>query len=239
MSLCMQDQLESHDMHEGVAGNGSLSTCSSLPASEDAYALAEGYDGEGPGRHGNSAAFPSISEGRSPGIERPEPASHEAQWQRMAFAASEWAEKRNGTAPLPPLQNGNFSAAASPERQASPGRVAARARARAARQPLRGAAQRNGRAAPSARTRGSCLGWRPATALRTSWQPSRRSWTAAPGSLRRPPPAAVRRLAHSLADLLAGMRLGSLRVHHVVCITCLLKCASQHCVIAISVPCNR
>ncbi|CAL5218547.1 g236 [Coccomyxa viridis] len=117
----MQDHLESHDMHEGVAGNGSLSTCSSLPASEDAYALAEGYDGEGPGRHGNGAAFPAISEGRSPGIERLEPASHEAQWQRMAFAASEWAEKRNGAAPLPPLQNGNFSAAASPERQASPG----------------------------------------------------------------------------------------------------------------------
>ncbi len=119
--LCMQDQFESHDMHEGVVGNGSLSTCSSLPASEDAYALAEGYDGEGLGRHGNGTAFPAISEGRSPGPERPEPASHEAQWQRMAFAASEWAEKRNGTAPLPPLQNGNFSAAASPERQASPG----------------------------------------------------------------------------------------------------------------------
>ena len=119
--LYMQDQFESHDMHEGVVGNGSLSTCSSLPASEDAYALAEGYDGDGAGRHGNGAAFPSILEGRSPGIERPEPASHEAQWQRMAYTANEWVEKRNGAAPLPPLQNGNFSAAASPERQVSPG----------------------------------------------------------------------------------------------------------------------
>ena len=28
-------------MHEGAAGNGTLSTCSSLPASDDAFALAE------------------------------------------------------------------------------------------------------------------------------------------------------------------------------------------------------
>lgn len=124
----MQDQFESHDAHEGMVGNGSLSTCSSLPASEDAYALAEGCDADGAGRHSNSAPFLSISERRSPGMEGHEPdgkdsrqASHEAQWQRMAYVANGWAEKRNGTAPLPPLQNGNFSAAVSPERQVSPG----------------------------------------------------------------------------------------------------------------------
>ncbi len=41
-SLCLQDQSEY--MHEGVAGNGTLSTCSSLQASEDAFALAENHD---------------------------------------------------------------------------------------------------------------------------------------------------------------------------------------------------
>ena len=123
----MQDQYENHDMHEGAVGNGSLSTCSSLPASEDAFALAEDYDADGAGRHSNSAAFSFISERRSPGLEGPEPdgkdsrqASHEAQWQRMAHAANGW-EKRNGTAPLPPLQNGSSSAAVSPERQVPPG----------------------------------------------------------------------------------------------------------------------
>ena len=121
MVLYTQDQFESHDVHEGVVGNGSLSTCSSLPASED-------YDADAAGRLGNHGAFPSISEVHSHGLEGHEPngkeprqASAEAQWQRMAYVANEWAEKRSGTALLPPLLNGNYTAAVSPERQVSPG----------------------------------------------------------------------------------------------------------------------
>ena len=125
MVLYTQDQFESHDVHEGVVGNGSLSTCSSLPASED-------YDADAAGprdcRGATHGAFPSISEVHSHGLEGHEPngkeprqASAEAQWQRMAYVANEWAEKRSGTALLPPLLNGNYTAAVSPERQVSPG----------------------------------------------------------------------------------------------------------------------
>ena len=47
-------------MHEGVVGIGSLSTCSSLPASEDAYGM--------PDSHAGGQAFPAISEGHGNGV---------------------------------------------------------------------------------------------------------------------------------------------------------------------------
>ncbi len=79
-------------------------------------------------RHSSSQVFPAISEGNGNGLGSHEPdsteapqQSHEAVWQRMADSANGWPSKANGIAPLPPSLNGHVSAAASPERQVSPG----------------------------------------------------------------------------------------------------------------------
>lgn len=127
--LCQQDHMESPDMHEGVVGNGSLSTCSSLPASEDAYGM--------PDSHAGAQAFPAISEGHGNGVGAHNGHDGEsdagrdsldagqlpcgaAQCAGRADSAYGWQRGANGASRPPSVPSGCISATMSPERQLAP-----------------------------------------------------------------------------------------------------------------------
>lgn len=128
----LADHSEGPDvMHEGgLNDNCSLSTCSSLPASEDAHALGDCQEPER--ASGSSGAVPAIFEGRSNrlGASMPEGECSKARpeilydsarpAQQQLGEAYGWGSRGNGLAGLPSSKNGHISVAASPERQVSP-----------------------------------------------------------------------------------------------------------------------